>query len=145
MKISILNGPNLDQLGKREESHYGRFTLKELYAFLEVSKKNRKTELSFFQTNDEGKMLEYIHTLGEENMYGLILNAGAWTHTSIALRDSLLCVDIPFVEVHISNIYCRDSFRHTSYLSNIAKGVVTGLGMYSYLAALEYFESLYYS
>ena len=145
MLISIINGPNLNLLGKREESYYGKFTLEDLQnELLLFSKSNpnaidKKLELNFFQSNHEGAILDYIHALPQKKISGIIINAGAFTHTSIALRDALLSIQIPFIEVHISNIYKRESFRHQSYLSDIAIGCIVGLGKDGYRLALEHF------
>ena len=138
MKIAVINGPNLNMLGKREKDHYGSFSLKELEKYLQ---KQIKTEnLIFFQSNHEGQIVDFIQNLVNEEVNGIIINAGALTHTSIAVRDALLSVKIPFVEVHISNVYAREDFRQKSYLSDIADGVIAGMGMPVYRLALEYFK-----
>lgn len=137
MKILVMNGPNLNMLGRRESQHYGTLTLDEIYERLR-GKANGRVELEFFQSNHEGALVDKIQ---ETDADGIILNAGAYTHTSIAVRDALLSVKVPFVEVHLSNIYTREDFRHTSYLSDIAAGIVAGFGYRSYLLALEYFIS----
>ncbi len=137
IKVTIINGPNLNLLGKREEKYYGDFTLSHLEEFL-LDKKSKDMDLEFFQSNSEESIINKIHTFSKKNNY-LIINLGAFTHTSIAIRDAILSVEIPFIEVHISNIYSRESFRHTSYLSDIAIAQISGLGKYGYLAAMEYF------
>lgn len=136
-RIAIINGPNLNMLGKREKSIYGNSSLSDL----ETEIKNKfaaKAEVSFFQSNSEADLVDYIHSL-HDSTDRIIINAAAFTHTSIAIRDALAAVDIPFIEVHISNVYKRESFRHHSYLSGIAVGVITGLGFGSYHAALDFF------
>jgi len=140
MKLIVINGPNLNMLGKRESSLYGSLSLDELNEFIEQSKKNT-TEIDFFQSNSESLLIEKIHSLESQNLDGIIINAGAFTHTSVALRDALLIAKTPFIEVHISNVYTREDFRKKSFLADVAQGVVTGLGKYSYLAALNYFEN----
>jgi len=137
MKFLIVNGPNLNMLGKREPQVYGAISLSEI----ETSVKNLAVQLNvdveFFQSNYEGAIVEKIqHSFGQFD--GIIINAGAFTHTSIAIRDALLSVNIPFVEVHISNVFKREPFRHKSYLSDIAHGVIVGLGKQSYLCALNF-------
>ncbi len=135
MKVYVINGPNLNMLGKREVGHYGSGTL----ADLEVLLRERAVgqELVFFQSNSEGDLISYIQALPPASK--VIINAGAYTHTSIALRDALLAVQADFIEVHISNVYKRETFRHHSYLSDIARGVIAGLGFQSYALALRYF------
>ena len=138
MKLLVINGPNLNMLGQRESGHYGSLTLAEINGKL-VEKSAGKADLEFFQSNHEGEIVDKIHRSG--SFKGIIINAGAYTHTSIAIRDALLAVKIPFIEVHLSNVYSRESFRHTSFLSDIAKGVIAGFGWMSYSLALEFFLS----
>ena len=135
MKILIINGPNLNMLGRREKSIYGDMTLDGINKMLS-EKADGKCELEFFQSNHEGSIVDKIQ---ETDADGIILNAGAYTHTSVAIRDSLLAVKAVFIEVHLSNVYSREQFRHHSYLSDIAKGVIAGFGPQSYVLALEYF------
>jgi len=137
MKILVLNGPNLNMLGKREPNIYGRLSLADLEDNINTLAKNLGVEVEFFQSNYEGAIVEKIHQ-AFGRIDGIIINPGAFTHTSIAIRDAFLSVNIPFVEVHLSNIFSRESFRHKSYLSDIAQGVVSGLKEYSYLCALNY-------
>lgn len=125
-------------LGSREKNIYGNFSLPELEAYLEANSP-KEIELDFFQNNDEGEIIQYIHEAKPKNIDGLVINAAAYTHTSVSIRDSLLAVEMPFIEVHISNIYKREEFRHKSLLADIAVGVITGLGKQSYLLAIEYF------
>ncbi|MCS6984765.1 MAG: type II 3-dehydroquinate dehydratase [Leptospiraceae bacterium] len=133
--IHIINGPNLNMLGRRENRIYGKGTLEDLTQMLK--KTAGDTPLAFFQSNSEAELVGYIQDLKPKSK--VILNAGAFTHTSIALRDALLAVEAEFIEVHISNIFARESFRHTSYLSDIARGVIVGFGFDSYRLALLYF------
>jgi 3-dehydroquinate dehydratase-2 len=140
MSILIASGVNLDLLGTREPEIYGFDTIKDMESLLLSRwktilkpKKMAKTSLSFFQSNDESEFLEKI----SEPWVGIVLNAGSWTHTSLALADRLVGVKTPFVEVHLSNVFAREPFRHHSYLSRHAKGVVCGFGIQSYLLGLE--------
>jgi len=139
MNICIINGPNLNLLGKREESHYGSFSLTELQSYL-TEKCPANISLTFFQENSEGAIIDYIQNL--KNTEGIVLNAAAYTHTSIGIRDALLAKKIPFIEVHISNVFKREEFRQKSFLSDIAIGIISGLGKTGYLAALQYFQEM---
>jgi len=134
-KIIVLHGPNLDLLGKREPKLYGKLSLQDINKRLIAEAKNH--DISCFQTNKEHELIEAIHQAGEDKKDAIIINPAAWTHTSIAIRDALLAVNIPFFEVHLSNPMSRETFRHKSYLSDLAQGVVSGLGVWSYLAALH--------
>ena len=136
MKLLVINGPNLNLLGRRESTHYGTLTLTDINTKL-IEKADGRAEMEFFQSNHEGAIIDRIQQAS--GFDGIILNAGAYTHTSIAIRDALLTVKIPFVEVHLSNVYAREDFRHKSYLSDIAKGVIAGFGWMSYILALESF------
>ncbi len=138
MKISVIHGPNLNLLGLREPLVYGNKTLKGINKQLSNKALALGCEIEFFQSNSEGEIVDYIQLLKERNFDGLILNAAAYTHTSIAIRDSLLAIDIPFIEVHISNVFKRESFRHKSYLSDIAVGVISGFGYMGYEYALDF-------
>jgi len=136
MTIHVVNGPNINMLGKREADLYGTFTL----AALETNLKQiaaEKASLHFFQSNHEGALVDYVQKIPTTDR--LILNAASLTHTSIGLRDALLAAQTQFVEVHISNVFKRETFRHHSYLSDIAAGVIAGLGQDSYICALQYF------
>lgn len=135
MKILIVNGPNLNLLGTREPQIYGIQTFE---AYFEELKLKTTCELHYFQSNVEG---ELINKLQESNHDGIILNAGGYTHTSVALRDCISAIQVPVVEVHISNITSREEFRHTSLISPVAVGCIFGFGMESYRLALNYFET----
>ena len=135
-KIHILNGPNLNLLGEREPDIYGSSTLKDIEeTLLEFSNKN-DIEIVFKQTNHEGELIELIHEAGKIGN-GVIINPAGYSHTSIALYDALLSLHIPIIEVHISNIYKREKFRHSSYVSMAANSVISGLGIDGYIVALE--------
>ncbi|MDI9347724.1 MAG: type II 3-dehydroquinate dehydratase [Methylacidiphilales bacterium] len=140
-KILVLNGPNLSLLGIRETGQYGTATLQDIEQKLHAHAKTHSIQLICKQSNSEQELIESIHSALHNNIDGIIINAAALTHTSIAIRDALLAVQIPFIEVHLSNIYSRESFRHTSLLADKAWGVITGFGMGSYLLALEAFIS----
>ncbi|AEA34613.1 type II 3-dehydroquinate dehydratase [Hippea maritima] len=137
MRVAVINGPNLDMLGKREPEIYGNLTLDDLKDLLEDKARILNIEIEFFQSNFEGKLIEYIHTL-RDKADGFLLNPAAFSHYSIALRDAVLAVGLPFVEVHISNIFKREEFRHKSYFSDIALGVISGLGFDGYVYALDW-------
>lgn len=136
MKIAIINGPNLNLLGKREPEIYGNQTFEQF--FNDLQKKYPQVELTYFQSNVEGEIINKIHEIGFD-FDGIILNAGAYTHTSIAIADAIKSVKTPVIEVHISNTFARETFRHHSYVSPVAKGVVLGFGMKSYELALMSF------
>ena len=136
MKFLVLNGVNLNTLGTREPAYYGATTLADIEQRVVEKGVQLGVEVLTFQTNFEGELVEYIHREGP-GAAGIVINAAAWTHYSIAVRDALLAVGTPFVEVHISNIYSREPFRHHSVLSDKAVGMITGLGWRGYLAALE--------
>ena len=136
MKISIINGPNLNLLGKREPEIYGSQTFED---YLEILKAKFPTlELAYFQSNIEGELINKIQEVGF-SYDGIIINAGAYTHTSIGIGDAIKAITTPVIEVHISNTFSRESFRHQSYISGNAKGVVLGFGMKSYELALASF------
>lgn len=138
-RILILNGPNLNLLGLREPEIYGSTTLADIEKQLQSLVNCSQFELDFIQSNYEGELVEKIHSSLLKNKYDfIIINPAAFTHTSVALRDAILAVKIPFIEVHISNVFSRESFRHHSYFSDIAIGVISGLGIYGYTAALNF-------
>lgn len=136
MKILILNGPNLNLLGKREPAIYGNLTFDQFFDSLK--KKYADVELSYFQSNIEGEIINKLHEVGF-SFDGIILNAGAYTHTSIAIGDAIKGIETPVIEVHISNVYAREEFRHVSYIAPNAKGIIVGFGLQSYELALESF------
>ncbi|MDO5104905.1 type II 3-dehydroquinate dehydratase [Capnocytophaga sp.] len=136
MKIAIINGPNLNLLGKREPEIYGNQTFEDFFAALQ--KKFPKMQLTYFQSNIEGEIINKIHEIGFD-YDGIILNAGGYTHTSVAIADAIKSVQTPVIEVHISNTFAREMFRHHSYISPVAKGVILGFGMQSYELALMSF------
>jgi 3-dehydroquinate dehydratase-2 len=136
-KIAVLNGPNLDRLGKREPEIYGRASLADLEQALRAEF-GATAHLEFFQSNHEGALIDRIAALADAKFDGLVLNGGAFTHTSVALRDALLGAHVPTVEVHISNIYQREEFRHTSLTGPACIAVITGLGLEGYHAAIRF-------
>ena len=136
MNLLFINGPNLNLVGTREPTIYGPNTLEDIQKELLSLARELDVRLQFFQTNSEGKMIDCVQK-SAGSIDGILINAGAYTHTSIALRDALLGVDIPYVEVHLSNIYAREEFRHKSFLSDKALGVVCGFGSVSYQLALQ--------
>ncbi|MFZ1224593.1 MAG: type II 3-dehydroquinate dehydratase [Dokdonella sp.] len=137
-KILVLHGPNLNLLGTREPEVYGRSTLADIDGGLTAAAKSAGHELQTFQSNAEHALIERIHAASAEGMAWIVINPGAYTHTSIALRDALAGVAIPFVEVHLSNIQAREAFRQHSYFSDIAFGVISGFGAESYALALDF-------
>ena len=141
-RICIINGPNLDQLGKREPSIYGDQTLTDLENMLTEEAEALSVEVQFYQSNHEGFLIDKIGELSESEIFGLIINPGALTHTSLALRDSIAGSDLPVVEVHISNIYQREAIRRHSMTAEACTGVISGLGFYGYCAALRYLAKL---
>ncbi len=134
--ILLLNGPNLNLLGTREPSHYGQDTLDTICQKLTQIAQSKGHQLHCFQSNAEHQLIDQIHQAREQKIEHIIFNPAAYTHTSIALRDALLAVDIPFIEVHLSNVHAREPFRKHSYFSDIAAGVISGLGTQSYELAL---------
>ncbi|WP_298366664.1 type II 3-dehydroquinate dehydratase [uncultured Lutibacter sp.] len=136
MKILILNGPNLNLLGKREPEIYGSLTFEEYFKTLQ--KKYANIELYYYQSNIEGEIIDKLHEVGF-NFDGVILNAGAYTHTSVAIGDAIKGIETPVIEVHISNVHSREDFRHISYITPVVKGVIAGFGLQSYDLALESF------
>ena len=137
-KILIINGPNLNLLGNREKKFYGDTTLEKIKILCDQHCKKNDMTCSFFQSNHEGELIEKIQEIGF-SYDGIIINAGGFTHTSVALRDAISSVKSPAVEVHISNILSREDFRKTSYLSDVCTGIVSGLGLIGYDAAINYF------
>ena len=135
-KIIILNGPNLNLLGEREKKEYGTFTIKDIEkSSTEYAKKNG-IELTLFQSNLEGELIDKIQS-SRKDQDGLIINAGGYTHTSVSIHDALKILKIPIIELHISNIYNREEFRHKSLISKVAKGVICGFGIDGYIMSLK--------
>jgi 3-dehydroquinate dehydratase-2 len=137
MEILLINGPNLNLLGNRENSIYGNETLEDIEKKLSGVCKDNDVSFTSFQSNAEHEIVEKIHMAKEDNVSKILMNPGAFTHTSISIRDALIGVGIPFYEIHISNIFAREEFRHKSYFSDIAEGVVCGMGTKGYEFALE--------
>ena len=136
--ILLVNGPNLNLLGTREPGIYGSTTLEQITSSITERGTALGIVVLHYQSNHEGAIIDRIHKAREEKVNAIIINPGAFTHTSVAIRDALSGVSIPFVEVHISNVHAREPFRHHSYLSDKAQAVIAGLGVYGYVAALEY-------
>ena len=140
MKISVLNGPNLNMLGKRDPEQYGADTLKDIEQLLIDSFPDH--EMTFFQSNLEGELVEAIQSLMDSNFDGVIVNFGGFSHTSVAIRDALELIDIPIVEVHLSNIHAREEFRERTLTGAVADGIITGFGKQSYLLGVHALEKL---
>jgi 3-dehydroquinate dehydratase II len=138
MKIQIINGPNLNLLGKREPTVYGNQSFDDF--FVELKKRFSDIELHYYQSNVEGELINKIHEVGF-SFDGIILNAGAYTHTSVAIHDAIGAVKTPTIEVHISNVYAREEFRHKSLITSKCIGLLTGFGMEGYALALTYFKN----
>jgi 3-dehydroquinate dehydratase II len=139
MKVLIINGPNLNLLGKREKDIYGNQSF-EVY-FETIKSKFPTVELEYFQSNTEGKIIDKLHEVGF-SYDGIVLNGGAYTHTSIAIADAIAAITSPVVEIHISNVYAREEFRHHSYFSAKCKGVIVGCGLAGYDLAVQYLASV---
>lgn len=135
-KILVLHGPNLNRLGAREPEIYGAQTLADIDG--ELLRRAGSHDLSTFQSNREYELIDKVHEAGDNGTDGIVINPAAFTHTSVALRDALLCIDRPFVEVHLSNVYRREAFRQQSYFSDVALAVVSGMGGFGYLMALDF-------
>jgi len=137
-RVLVLNGPNLNLLGTREPAIYGGRTLAEIEAELKEVGRRLHADVAFFQSNHEGALVDRIHLARTDGTTFMIVNAGALTHTSVAVRDAVAAVGLPFIEVHLSNVFKREPFRHQSYLSDLAVGTIVGLGAAGYRYALEY-------
>ena len=135
-KIIILNGPNLNLLGERERNQYGNSTLNDIEKSCKVFAEKNKIKLSFFQSNIEGELVTQIQN-SRNDQDGLIINAGGYTHTSVAIHDALKILKIPIIELHISNVYNREDFRRKSLISKVARGVICGFGAYGYIMSLQ--------
>lgn len=140
-KILVINGPNLNLLGSREPEYYGSQSLSDMMEALVSEAGVLGHDLEYMQANAEHELIEHIHQAAGHQFSFIIINPAAYTHTSVALRDAISGVDIPFIEVHLSNIYAREEFRHRSYFSDIAIGTITGLGVLGYLLALQAADS----
>ncbi|MBF0203421.1 MAG: type II 3-dehydroquinate dehydratase [Desulfamplus sp.] len=136
-KIVVLHGVNLDMFGKRDPAQYGTLTLKEIDEMIEVLALELGISVECYQTNHEGEMVEKIHKIHQEDVDGVIINAGAWTHYSYAIMDALGILKIPVVEVHMSHVHAREPFRHNSVIASVAKGQISGFGVNSYLLGLR--------
>lgn len=136
-RVLLLNGPNLNLLGTREPGHYGSETLNSIIGRLKLQAERANLELLDFQTNHEGLLIDRIHQSLDEDIDYIIINPAAFTHQSIAVRDALLATKIPFIEVHLSNVHQREPFRHHSYFSDVASGIIVGLGPIGYELALQ--------
>ena len=139
MKIQIINGPNLNLLGKREPSVYGSQSFDEVFG--QLKKQFSKVELHYYQSNVEGEIISKLHEVGF-SFDGIVLNAGAYTHTSVAIHDAIAAIKTPVAEVHISNVYAREEFRHLSLITSKCIGLITGFGMTGYAMAIDYFQNL---
>ncbi len=135
-KIIILNGPNLNLLGEREKNQYGSFSLDDVEKMCIEYAKLKDLKIDFYQSNIEGELVEKIQD-SRKNQDGMVINAGGYTHTSVAIHDALKIIKIPIIELHISNIYNREEFRHKSLISKVAKGVICGFGAKGYVMALD--------
>jgi len=139
MKISVINGPNLNMLGQREPGIYGNQTLKDIEKQLQEIALEDAMALEFFQSNIEGELVDTIQQAGNR-CNGIIINAGAYTHTSVAVRDAIASIRIPVIEVHLSNPHTRENFRHTSLIADVCQGSIAGFGSASYMLALYWFK-----
>jgi 3-dehydroquinate dehydratase-2 len=137
MKIQVINGPNLNLLGKREPSVYGSASFEDF--FLTLKQRYPDIELHYYQSNVEGEIVNKLHETGF-SFDGIIINAGAYTHTSVAIHDAIGAIQTPVVEVHISNVYAREEFRHKSLITSKCAGMLTGFGLEGYALAIEYFK-----
>ncbi|MDB5799609.1 MAG: 3-dehydroquinate dehydratase [Rhodocyclales bacterium] len=137
-RILVLHGPNLNLLGTREPEIYGRTTLADIHADMESQARAANVQLESFQSNHEGGLIDRVQAARDEGVNFIIINPGGYTHTSVALRDAFAAVQIPFIEVHLSNVHAREAFRRHSYFSDIAVGVICGLGASGYRLALDY-------
>jgi 3-dehydroquinate dehydratase-2 len=135
--VYVLNGPNLNLLGTREPKTYGHATLGDVETLCREAARRRKLAIEFRQSNHEGEIVDSIHEAGANKAVGIVINAGAYTHTSVAIRDAIAAVDMPVVEVHISNVFARERFRHHSHIAPVAKASLCGFGIEGYALAIE--------
>lgn len=140
--IFVLNGPNLNMLGKREPGIYGGKTLKDIEDDCRGAAAGLDVEIDFRQSNHEGVLVDWLHEAGDKAIMGVAINAGAYTHTSIALHDAIKAISVPVVELHISNVHAREAFRHHSMIAPACKGVICGFGPASYILALHALKSI---
>ncbi|KAF4551741.1 Catabolic 3-dehydroquinase 2 [Elsinoe fawcettii] len=136
--LLLINGPNLNLLGTREPHIYGAETLSDIETAAKIQGEKLNLAVSSFQSNHEGQIIDRIHAARTEGVKFIVINAGAYTHTSVAIRDAITGVAIPFVEIHVSNVHAREEFRHKSYLSDKAVAVICGMGTYGYTASIEF-------
>jgi 3-dehydroquinate dehydratase-2 len=137
MKIRFINGPNLNLLGNREVGIYGEKSLKDIQDLVTNAAAGKNVSIEFLQSNHEGQLIDWIQTAPAESVDAIVLNAAAYTHTSIAIRDAIAAIKIPVIEIHISNVYKREEFRHKSLIAPVCVGVISGFGYFSYLLGLE--------
>jgi len=137
VKIAVVNGPNLNLLGTREPKTYGHATLGDVETLCREAAGRRKLAIEFRQSNHEGEIVDSIHEAGAKKAAGIVINAGAYTHTSVAIRDAIAAIELPVIEVHISNIFARESFRHHSHIAPVAKASLCGFGIEGYALAIE--------
>jgi 3-dehydroquinate dehydratase II len=140
--VYVLNGPNLNLLGTRQPNIYGSATLNDVENLCRETAKRHRLMIEFRQSNHEGEIVDSVHEAGAKNAAGIIINAGAYTHTSLALRDAVAAVELPVIEVHISNIFARESFRHQSHIAPVAKASICGFGIEGYALAIAGLASL---
>lgn len=141
-KVYVLNGPNLNLLGTREPEKYGASTLEDVEKLCRAAAAPHKWEVAFHQSNHEGAIIDWIHEAGRTGAVGVVINPAGYTTTSISILDAIAAVKLPVIEVHITNIHARESFRHNSYVSRAAKGVICGLGIQGYALAIEGLASM---
>jgi 3-dehydroquinate dehydratase-2 len=135
--VYVLNGPNLNLLGTREPKIYGRATLKDVEKLCRAAAKRHQLDVEFRQSNHEGEIVDAIHEAGAKTAAGIVINPGAYTHTSVAIRDAITAIDVPVIEVHISNIFAREHFRHHSHIAPVAKASLCGFGVDGYALAID--------
>jgi 3-dehydroquinate dehydratase II len=140
--ILVINGPNLNLLGKREPGIYGSGTLADLETQCKEWGEELATTIDCRQSNHEGVILDWLHSAEQEGFEGIVINPGGFGHTSVALRDAISAINVPVIEVHISNIYARETFRHHSYISAVCEGVISGLGFQGYHAAIQALKAI---
>jgi 3-dehydroquinate dehydratase II len=134
--VYVLNGPNLNLLGTRQPETYGRSTLKDVEALCRKAASSHGLDVEFRQSNHEGELVDWIHEAGAKEAAGVVLNAGGYTHSSVAIRDAVAAIAVPVVEVHISNVFAREDFRHFSHIAPVAKGTLSGFGINGYALAI---------